>query len=113
MPCDSVIETKVDLGKVNMDRLAEVLVSEGWSVYRTTSQPGLTASRGGLTLVISDTEGKGVVRTRNGKPDEEVLAQIKRSYAARTVADAAKRFGWRVQKKTESENKTIHMKLGR
>lgn len=80
MPCDTVRETKVDLGNVNGDLLRAALAELGVMNY--------TLKNGVVTFTP----------TWNANPD---VNAIKRAYSATVLQTQAKRFGWSVQKQGE------------
>ena len=108
MPCYTTIEAEVDLGNANKKRLALVLGDMGWSVQSREGEPFM-ATKGGWRLGF---DGKLVAPASARVDTAKLSSEIKRAYAARTVQDTAKRFGWRVKQKQEKDD-GIKIKLGR
>lgn len=111
MPCDRVTVIQVDLGNVNRERLYKVLADQGWSNIRLTEDL-LTAYQGGMTLVVDAQGARLSGSSLSQKTADAMLAKLKRAYAAKTVQEASRKFGWRVASSQE-KNDTIRMKLQR
>ena len=98
MPCDTRISTSVvELAKVDRARLAEVLKADGWQV--TLAGEGqarvLDAYKGGMSLRVAGADA--LLTTGYGDNADDVTAAIRRAYAARTVLDVSRRFGFKQQ----------------
>lgn len=94
MPCDQRITTSVvELAKVNRKRLAVVLGELGWQIVEL---PGLLTAYGprGETLRVTDTDAR--LSASRYTDTDATLTKIRQAYAARTVADVSKRFGFKV-----------------
>ena len=95
MPCDTRIKTSVvELAKANRKRLVAILQSEGWLIYNA-SEALLYAGHAGVLLTIEN--GQATLSTGTADQANDVLAHIRRAYAARTVSDVSARFGFKVQ----------------
>ena len=108
MACWTVTTYNVSFQKADLGRLGATLEGEGWRV--AIMENVLQAIKGGMR--ISYTKGAETIGIKGVASAQEHIAAVKRAYAARTVADAAARFGWRVEKKTVV-GQTIKMSLGR
>lgn len=108
MPCYTTLTTKVAIGKVSLERMAEAAAADGWTVIRNEGQIILTKGAVRATLMAGSEE----VRVRGSAAPAKVAAALKRSYAAKTVAEAARKHGWKLKSQT-AEGETIQMKLGR
>jgi hypothetical protein len=98
MPCDTRIKTSVvELAKVDRKRLAAVLVAMGWSVAENVSTRLLAFHGSGYRLNVEGTEATLETPAYGGQPASEVLASIRRAYAARTLTDVSAMFGFKVQ----------------
>jgi len=78
----------------NLDRMAAVLSSTGWTVALSADRVTLTAKRGAMAVTF--TRGRATLETRGIAADAVTLTQLRQSYSARTVADSAARYGYRV-----------------
>jgi len=95
MPCDQQITTSVvELTKVNLERLAAVLKADGWSVRLAN---GRLRASGPHSASLDVSKKAAKLSTWPGVSADTVLAPIRQAYAARTVAEVSKRFGFRVQ----------------
>ena len=118
MPCNTVRTSKVAWQKVDLERLSRVLTSQGWDVLTTAGRDlalqgatSLVASKGGVTCQW--TKGAVDVKVRgNPAAGARELEALKRPYAAATVTDGARKFGWRVQATEVAADKTT-IKLAR
>jgi phage tail sheath gpL-like len=98
MPCDTRISTSVvELAKADRARLASVLAADGWTVTLTGAIGAqvLVAAKGGMSLRVAGTDAR--LTTGYGDNADDVTAAIRRAYAARTVADVSRRFGFKQQ----------------
>lgn len=98
MPCDTRISTSVvELAKVDRARLASVLKADGWAVTLTGEGQASTllASKAGMSLRVAGADAR--LTTGYGDNADDVTAAIRRAYAARTVLDVSKRFGFKQQ----------------
>lgn len=94
MPCDSVRQVSVDLGKVNLEIMAKALEAEG---IRTQIQVG----RNGKFLVF---QGQWIREDGQSRLDETTeVNYLKRAYSNQIVRIQAKRFGWGVQEKPNGQ----------
>lgn len=92
MPCWTRTETTVNLANSDPERLKKAAEALGYRVVRVDSEGNLTVS--GARSVD--------------------MGAVKRQYAALTVQEGLKRFGWKVQKKQDLyAKKQIQMKVGR
>lgn len=95
MPCDSRITTTVvELAKVNRERLATVLGELGWDA---TVNDGVLTAYGprGEQLRVTDADAR-LTTSAYGANTDKLLTTIRQAYAARTVQDVSKRFGFRM-----------------
>lgn len=106
MPCYSIQTTRVAMGKVDLERMARAAKAEGWTVTRTDAR--LVLSKGGVRATFQ--KGSEEVQVRGGTT--ETAAALKRAYAAQTVAEAARKHGWKL-KNQSAEGNTIKLKIGR
>lgn len=95
MPCDTRITTSVvELAKADRKRLAAVLGELGWDVVE---RDGVLTAYGRSGEVLRVSGGVATLATNAyGDAMERVLTSIRQAYAARTVAEVSKRFGFRV-----------------
>jgi hypothetical protein len=95
MPCDTRIKTSVpDLAKVDRKRLEAVLGGMGWVVRH---EGAALLAQGPDYSRLHVEGGTATLTTYGGRPAEDMLAEVRRAYAARTVADVSARFGFKVQ----------------
>jgi hypothetical protein len=98
MPCDTRIKTSVvDLAKVDRKRLAAVLAAMGWSVAENVTTRLLAFHPSGYRLNVEGNEATLETLAYGNRQPAEVLADIRRAYAARTLTDVSARFGFKVQ----------------
>jgi hypothetical protein len=94
MPCDQRITTSVvELAKSNRKRLEAVLTEAGWTVY-TQGDTLRAYGPGDVTLVVTPTEA--AMTASRYVDTAPVLTRIRQAYAAKTVAEVSKRFGFKV-----------------
>jgi hypothetical protein len=94
MPCDQQITTSVvELTKVNRDRLAVVLGELKWTA---TVRDGVLTAYGprGEQLRVTATEAR-LTTSAYTADSEAILTTIRQAYAARTVQDVSRRFGFK------------------
>jgi len=108
MACWTSTIYTVSFQKADIGRLGATLEGEGWKVAINGAE--LTAVKGGMRIAY--TKGEETIGIRGVASAAEHVAAVKRAYAARTVQDAAAKFGWKVEKKTVN-GETIKMSLGR
>ncbi len=106
MPCYSIQTTRVAVGKVDLERMARAAEAQGWSALRIDNM--LILAKEGVTATFQ--WGAEEVQLRGGTT--ETAAVLKRAYAAQTVADAARKHGWKMKSQSE-EGATIKLKIGR
>ena len=112
MPCDTVRSISVNLGKVDLPRLAQALTDMGYQVQRAGTYLIATDKQGRRVTVRKGEESASMAGWDTKEQTADATNAIKRAYAARTILDGAKRFGWKVEGRTESAN-GIQIKLGR
>jgi hypothetical protein len=96
MPCDTRIKTSVvDMAKVDRKRLAAVLESLGWTLYENTSTRLVASCAYGVWLQVEG--ASAVLTTTSTQQANDLHAQIRRAYAARTLTEVSARFGFKVQ----------------
>lgn len=117
MPCFTTRTVKTDLTKSNWERLQKVLIEQGWTLISSDSSSfvmkqisNFAPSSRGVTIVVNKTEMQ-IMGMANAQVDV-FLAKLKRLYAEKTVAEAATKFGFKVQQRTE-QNNNIHLKMRR
>lgn len=106
MPCYSIQTTKVAVGKVDLERMARAAKTDGWAVAKTDMH--LVLTKGAVRATFQ--KGTEEVQIRGGTAN--TAAALKRAYAAQTVADAARKHGWKVNSQS-AEGSTIKLKIGR
>lgn len=79
MPCWTIQETKIDLGKVNADILKAAMAALGVSDYRMN----------GNKLIMRDTA--------------VTESDVKRAYSKQVVVSQAKRFGWNLKERVDGK----------
>lgn len=88
MPCDQIRTVEVNVGKMNVDLLAEGLRSTGQRVM---------LSGGIVYFDVGQYDVKmGTVTARVGSEDE-VAAFVKRSYSRAVVLSQARKYGWQMK----------------
>lgn len=95
MPCDTVIRSSVEFLATTTDLslLAEALRAHGYQVTETDA--GLYYQKYGSTGTYNKATGR--LDTRGTELD---IDSVKRGYSVAVVNSQAKRFGWKVQWKT-------------
>ena len=83
MPCDSLAEAKIDLGKVDRKILASAMTALGFSDWRITNN-------GQLTI-------------RGASASESLVASVKQTYAKQVVVAQARRFGWKLTEQPDGK----------
>jgi hypothetical protein len=112
MPCDSVTESQVNLGKVDLNRWTLAGEELGYRVKKTKESVHL--SKNGISIIVQKGQEKATVFTVNTINEVAIVAQIKRTYAAKTVIEATQKFGWKMQQyESPSDQSRITMKLRR
>lgn len=102
MPCNTITTTKLDLSKASAEVLASALASLGLTVREKTATRVYAVGRNNTTVEWQ--QGKGtIVRTQ----DTTLAAKIPQSYAAATIALAAKRNGWLVKQTEQNKFQVI------
>ena len=99
MPCDSVVTTTCELLSTSTDvhLLAEGLRSLGYQVRETEN--GLQFTNGTVSGTYDKASGRLQSASRYDKLD---TAQVKRAYSEQVVNSQAKKFGWKIQWKTNA-----------
>lgn len=98
MPCNTVSETLVDLGKTDPDL-----------IHASLKEMGLSPNRNGNIIYFSggyfevDTEKQNHRITWRVSNAEERTTELKRQYSAEVVKSQAKRFGWQLTQKSRFE----------
>ena len=108
MACWTSTIYTVSFQKADIGRLGATLEGEGWRVEINGAQ--LSAVKGAMRITYA--AGQETIGIKGVASAAEHVAAIKRAYAAKTVQDAAAKFGWKVEKKMAS-GETIKMTLGR
>lgn len=100
MPCDSVqISESVPFEKVNMARLQQVMIADGWRVGLADGVLDATRFTAGGTqrFVLRSGETQATIATNAAfTSTEEVASDIKRAYATATVKELSAKFGWKL-----------------
>lgn len=109
MPCDTINEVSVNLGKIDWKIMADGLKAVGYAVQESNGI--LTFSKGLLSGRINR---QGVVTFSSVRriDEQEETKALKRAYAAQVVTSQATRFGWKVTRDSQNQNR-LTMKGGR
>ena len=88
MPCDTIRQTSVDVGKMNIDILAAGLQAAGYTILRKDKE----------SKVIQFKDQYGVnARYEEGMLRGNVEANaIKRAYSQQVVRQISNQFGWKL-----------------
>lgn len=92
VPCDSIITTSVDIGKVDLPLLDKAAKALGWAVLGV----GNYVNAEGRTVTVRD--GKLIVRSVAGQSDVSASRNtLMQAYSRQVVGAAARKFGWSVK----------------
>lgn len=111
MPCDSIqISEAVPMGKIELPRLKIALEAAGWNVYLDAGNLRATRYTDDATDRISLNQGDTNATIGSNNPVRSiagVASDVRRAYAAQTVQDMAKKYGWKL---TKTENNQLTFK---
>ena len=99
MPCWTRTTTRVELEAAGLNEERLVAAAEAQGIFADVT------TFGGKRHVS--------LRDRYGRPAAEVERIVRQEYGKRTVADGLKKFGFRVQKTTNTAENTVKLTVGR
>jgi hypothetical protein len=96
MPCYTVTTIKTDVGKWNVDR---------WNIVKKQFSSELRD--------VEYSNGQLITRAYSANSNDLLIKTASRLYAAQTIRDASKRFGWRVAGDSTTATGNIQLQLRR
>lgn len=100
MPCDSIRETQIDLGKINPEILTAALNRLG---LNARIQNGIIRFTGGTFY-----EGRLTSTSLNA---EEQAKEIRRAYSGEVIRTQARKYGWQVKETGKNQLEVIKRSL--
>ena len=112
MPCDTRYETSaLDVSKfTDSKRLRATLKDLGWSIRDDIIGTGFDAWRGTASIRVN-AKGASVTTSNYSQAPSQLVAEITRGYAQRTVQDVSARFGFKLVSTQKQTNGSVRMLL--